>query len=707
MAKLKRIGVLLLLCVLVFSMSVSAVGADSYSGSFTHRETIGGRKTVYMPDMYTPVDVVSAYDLGIEEGFDEIKDIECDIDGNIYLLIKMGRVVVFDQALQFSREIVVTTADGEPVDYEGAQGIFLMEDGQIYIADTENARVLRCDNNGVVLQEIGMAETDLVPSDFMFRPTKVTVDSKGYLYVLSDGSYYGAVLYDPEGKFVSFYGANTVKASVLTTLANLWDMLVQNDVKRAKTERVLPFQFIDIVVDKDDFVYTCTGRTGSGASGQLRMLSPGGSNILYKKLWQGGRQASDSYNFGESSSFNRAKKAIYQNFVSLQVDERGYVYLLDAAYGLIYIYDTECNLLTVFGGGYGKGDQAGVFHTPTSMTLYGDRLFVSDGHRNSVTVFELTEFGKTFMNAQSLTLKSDHLTAKPLWNQVLSADAGNQLAQRALAKTAFIEGDYDLALSLSKVGLDAATYAQALGKVQERFTSQNFLWIFPLALVLIGAIVAWMIISRKRSVAVVKNEKVQVLFSAPFHPFLAFQKIKFQKQGSMPIALIITAFFFLSGALQTTASDFRFTSYDPTTYNIIFQFLRTVGLIVLWSLANWGVSTLQEGKGRLKEIFIVSAYSMVPVVLYQFISIPISHLLTSTDSLILTGLETVALILAGVMLIVGLMTIHDMTFPRFLFTAVLTVLGMLLVVFIIFMIGMLLSQFWQFIVTIFMEVAYR
>ncbi|MFQ8951568.1 MAG: hypothetical protein ACLR56_00140 [Oscillospiraceae bacterium] len=73
-----------------------------------------------------------------------------------------------------------------------------------------------------------------------------------------------------------------------------------------------------------------------------------------------------------------------------------------------------------------------------------------------------------------------------------------------------------------------------------------------------------------------------------------------------------------------------------------------------------------------------------------------SHILTSPSSTLLSGLSTVAAMLTGIVLTVGLMVIHEFSFPKFLGSILLTAFAMLLIIFIIFMLGMLLSQLWSF-----------
>jgi len=684
---MKKIGIVMLSFILVISLSLPAFAAGVAP---TETFTRWGEKTRVMRPVYEAVETLTLRELGIKE-FGSIVDIVSDEDGNTYVLSDEGKLFSFDAEYQLIKQYEVKDINGETVDITGSKGIYAASSTELYIADTEHARVLLC-RDGVVVSEIATPESMLIPDGFIFKPVKVTTDSKGYTYVLSEGCYYGALLFDPDGNFDSFYGANTVKGGVLTALANLWDRLTQNDVKRSKKVKQLPYQFSDIFVDEKDFVYTCTGRTSGGASGQLRMLSPGGSNIL---------AGADSYNFGERVLYERLGQMVNQNFCSVQADVDGYIYGLDASLGLIYIYDTDSNLLAGFGGGNGQGSQMGNFSTACSMTLNGDRILVADSTRNSVTVFERTEFGSLLLQAQKMTLEADYETAAPLWESVLAVDAQNSLAKSGLAKAAYDNGDYETAMAYAKDCNDVDTYSNSLSMVQQEFLTRNFVWIALIAVVLIGALVFLIIYSTKHQVVLIRNEKVRLVFTDMVHPFDSFNAIKYKKMGSVPLACVLTLLFFVSSVIVSTESDFRFTNFDATTYNSLMQLVQTVGLILLWTIANWGASTLMQGNGKLKEVFIVTAYATVPLIIYNLISAPLSHLVASATPL--TTLRTIAIAFTAILICVGLMIIHDYSFPKLLLSAFVTVLLMILVVFVIFMVGVLIMQFAGFFWEIFME----
>lgn len=708
MKKVKKLIALIISAVLLLNIGIVASAVQvRVTDSFTHQDTSGGNTvSVAMPDAFEVEAIVDARSLGLEEAYGTIVDIACDENGNCFILSEDGIIVEFDKNFDLVKTHNPTDASGKPYDFYGSKGIYV-KDSEIYIADTSNSRVVSFKDDKLV-REIVMPESALIPSDFVFSPTRVEKDSKGYIYVISEGSYYGAVMYDPNGEFTGFYGANTVSASVLSTLGYIWDTLTSNDTKRAKKVKTLPFQFVDICIDNNDFVYTCTGLTSTtNSSGQIRMLSPGGSNILYKRQYNGTRSSSSSFVFGETDYAKRLNKKINQDFESIAVDENGFIYSLDLTYGLIYVYDTDCNLLTAFGGGRGNGKQDGVFASPVSLSVSGNKVYVADSLENSVTVFSMTEFGKDLFTAQKKTLDSKYTESEEYWLRVLKKDAHNQLALCGIAKISYIKGDYEKALEYSEEGLDYVIYGQALKMVQDEFINKNFTWLFLGTVFIIALLIFLIIFKKKKQIKLVKNEKIKIFLGGFLHPFDSYNLIRYKQKDSIKIAVVMTGLYFVSDVLAVLCSNFRYTRFDAATFSSGFQLLKSIGLIILWSLANWGVSVLLQGIGKFKQVFTVTAYSVLPIVIYNFVSIPISYLLTSPTSTLMEGMKLVAMIWTGIVLTIGLMIIHNFTFPRFVASVAIGLFFMLLIVLILFIFGILITQLSSFIVTVFMEFIYR
>lgn len=707
MAKMKSaLFAFIILCVL--SLSVAAAPTATY----THRDNADGSTTpVLSRETYTAVKTITAKSLGLEDSLEGITDIYCANDGSIYILCgEYPRLIVLNPDYTFHSELFIQDGDGMYVDYTGSQGIMVEDDGTIYIADTNNARILVTDSEGTVQSVLELPESNIIPSDFIYQPQKLARDNKGYTYILSLGSYYGAIMYSPDNVFLGFYGSNTVQATALDTMSFIWDLLTSNDNKKSGSTKKLPYSFVDLCIDNQDYMYTCSGTTTStytNGTGQIRRLSPGGSNILYRRSLDDEAIISTNFNFAESKVIGRLGKPIVQNISSIDISDNGFIYALDETYGKIYIYDTDCNLLSAFGGVSGENTQTGLFNSAVSLALSGNSILIADSKNCSVTVFNITEYGTFLQQAQSLYLKGDYTDAKGLWQQVLSMDRGNQLAYRGLSKAYYVEEDYEAAMQYAKNGLDYATYDLAYQYVQKQFVAKNFIWLLPLALLLLGALAVFLIIVNKQKITLIKNEKLHTLTIVSLHPFRAFNNIKYKQQGSLLIGSILLVLFYLTSTLKFTASGFLFTRQTAENYNTLYTLVQTVGLVLLWSLVNWAVCSLFSGKGKLKEVFIATVYALVPVIVYTILYVILSHVLSLSGLTFMNGLYTVVLVFTFFLLSVGIMTVHEFNFFQFIKTGVVTLLGMILSVFIIFMIVILLQQFWNFLYTVYMEVAYR
>ena len=159
--------------------------------------------------------------------------------------------------------------------------------------------------------------------------------------------------------------------------------------------------------------------------------------------------------------------------------------------------------------------------------------------------------------------------------------------------------------------------------------------------------------------------------------------------------------------LGDVAGGFLFSSYSPKSYNVFYTVAKTVLLVLLWSVANWLVGALFSGKATLKEIYIATAYSLIPLIVYKVLSLVLSYILPLSGATFINGLYTAVLIYTFFILSVAVMTVQEYGFFKFLGTGALTLFGMLLVIFILFMVIVQIQQLGIFISSIFMEVVYR
>lgn len=457
--------------------------------------------------------------------------------------------------------------------------------------------------------------------------------------------------------------------------------------------------FTDIVVDSENFIYTATGKSGDDEiqHGQIRRFNPGGKDIL---------NASD-INFADSQVGNYQYSKQIQSLGCLDVDSDGFLYALDTTTGRIFWYDAGCNLLSVFGGSIGDGEQKGTFILPTAIAVNGTDVLITDGTGKSLTVFSETEYGTLVRNAQLITLKGDFAAAKEPWEQVVSQDINNQLGYRGLAKAYYDLGEYDKAMEYAKLGVDRETYAKAFELTRTRVLESNFYLIAAVVVLLVAAIVVWSVLKRKKGIVLIKNVKLKTALSSVAHPVESFRLIKEKGEGSVIISVVILVLFYVITVLNDTLGGFAFTVFDSESYNAIYVFLSTVGLIVLWTVSNWLVCTLAGGIGKMKEIFIVTCYSLRPILFAKTVRLILTHILVPSEGAFLDIFVVICTAYAALMLIIGIMRIHDYEFGRFLGTTIFTVIGMLIIVFLLFLVFLISQQLFAWLKTLYIELRYR
>lgn len=696
--KLSKLFAATVLVIVMMTEFSTAVFADVPYNSYTYWSDVGEEdKAVGNRQMYGAEALITAKSLGVKD-FTDISDIGTDKDGRLYILDSSSRITVTDKNFSLLYEIGKINGTYE---YNEAGGLYIERDGTVYICDTKNHRLLHITTDGKLIREIGLPDSPLIPDDFNFLPTAMTSDKDGFLYVLSDGSFYGALLYSPELEFMGFYGANSVKGSLASVLTNIKNKIISNKGKKANSKQNLPYCFVDIAIDDGGFIYTCNGYTDkSGKTGQIRRLSPGtGLNLL----------SSDDINFADSKQNGEYNNGILtkQDIMDVEVDSHGFIFGLESAYGKVFVYDKNGKKMSVLGGGTGSGTQTGTFVNVSSMALGndGEKIYVSDKRTNYITAFSVTAFGRLVRAATELTAEGKYDKSKEMWQEALKQDNNYQPAYSGLARISLNEKKYAEAMSLAKTGYDRDTYALAFEYERNRFLNDNFLWIFVLVIVAAVTVITLLIIKSKKHITLIKNREIKIMMSVSVHPVNTFTDIKEKQLGSYALCAVTVLIFYISTVLQTLAGGFMFSVYDSANFNSLWVFVRSVGLVTLWVAADWMVCTLLGGNGKLKEITVVTCYSLWPLIASNFLKLLLTNILLPTESGFLSILDTAAIIYFLILMVIGLLKIHDFSMSRLVGTSVLALVGIAAIVFLIIMVAILVQQFWGFIVTVVSEIS--
>lgn len=351
--------------------------------------------------------------------------------------------------------------------FRGPTGVFVTEEGLIYVADKENDRVVAFTydegtGKGKVQYVYTKPDSNVYDASTTFNPDKVLVDAAQNVYICIKSITKGAVVYSKEGTFSGYFGANRVEKTGEVLLNAFWKLIFNRDqIKRMKKN--VPVEISNFDIDGDNFVYTVT-ESKSASTDVFKKLNSGGTNIFTNLGYS-------DYDFGDPLQKYYRGKTYSSQITDVEISDDGTINLLDLQTGRVFQYDDECTLLFIFGG---IGTQKGTFTTVNAVESYGTNVYVLDGRKCSVTVFKQTEFGSIVHEAIELFNKGKYDEAREPWAEVLRRDSNYWLAYIGLGNAYLNQGDYATAMDYfyynSRSGYNNAFKGWRMDFIRDNFT---------------------------------------------------------------------------------------------------------------------------------------------------------------------------------------------------------------------------------------------
>ena len=196
-------------------------------------------------------------------------------------------------------------------------------------------------------------------------------------------------------------------------------------------------------------------------------------------------------------------------------------------------------------------------------------------------------------------------------------------------------------------------------------------------------------------------------FHTIFHPFDGFDQVKWEKKGSVAFSFVILLAFFLTAVFDQVLTGFIFNTVNPDKISVPSIFLITMGGFAICFVANWAISSLMFTEGELHNIFIVLAYTLVPYILSELVYIFATNVANLELQAFLTAIRIIGLIWSGVVLLVGMQYVHQLSFGNVIVNLLLTVVGILAILFLILLAYSLVSQIYTFLFTIWNELVFK
>lgn len=705
------------IAIVLAAISLAACFAGSASAMtpyITYTYSIDGN-ILESPDAYVPDLTVDSDYMGLTDPLADVRDVEVDDEMNVYIVdAGTNRIVVLDRYYKVKAEIdSFVNEQGVPDTFNNPSGIFVSPE-YIYVCDTSNSRIVILNRDFTYHRTVQQPSSSLFETDDIYSPIAVAVDKYGRMFIVSSTTYQGIIVMDENDNFYGFIGA---QAATISALELLWRKFMTAE-QLAVSEQIVSTEYNNIEIDDDDMVYaTISSIDESTLEGVIRNKDKSSTYAPVKKFNANGNDVMIRNGFyppaGEvKMEGSKAETSGPSRIIDSAVGPNGTWSIIDEKRSKIYTYNATGELLFAFGDN--SGSQTGNVKSVEAITYQGDKMVVLDKGNIGIVVYRRTEYGDILMQAIVDQDNMNFDAAADNWEQILKRNNNFDLAYIGIGKYYNWDNDFETAMKYFKAAHDTALYSDSFNEIRNVWMNKWF-WTIPVAIV-VGLLLLSKFLgyaAKINSRAVAKpgrksfKEEMYYILHLVFHPFDGFWDLKHERRGSVRAGVVIVIFTILAFFYQSIGTGYIFTGTDASYDTIFTSILSVIVPVALWVVSNWCLTTLLEGEGSLKDVFVATSYSIAPLGVFIFITTICSNFMVAGEATLLSLINTIAFAWCAFLLFFGTMVTHGYSFGKNVVTVILTIVAMAFLMFLALLFSSLIGKVVSFIAGIIVEVNYR
>lgn len=359
--------------------------------------------------------------------------------------------------------------------------------------------------------------------------------------------------------------------------------------------------------------------------------------------------------------------------------------------------------------------------------------------------------------------------AETYWQQVVKMNTNYELAYLGIGKALLRRGEYKEAMDYFELAHSATYYSKAYSEYRDAILSKNFSWIMTavILVVVLWIVLSYRKYLKKKNLALAAatamNEEKAAILSGKItalhrenqeeekinedeeddlneetqdvkkfswskvwnsikyffketvgyplyiltHPIQGFTDFKIEKKGKMWVSIVILLMYVLMEILAYQYEGIITNTNNPQKFNSIQILIYGVLPPIVLAVANWSVTTLLDGKGKMKEIFMMICYSLFPVTVFGFLNILLSNVMTLDEAQFITLINIIGWVLTGIMAFMGLVVIHEYGVGKTIWSIILTIVATLIIAFIALLVFDLVQQMYGFVYSLYKEITTR
>lgn len=673
---MKKIVALILLSLIVFIQSADVLQANTAYKTFTED---GYGRYVETQTAYTVSETIVRFG---DELFTQAQDMKISRSGFIYVAdTGNGRILVGTKSGEFVR------AFGEDV-LQKPTGLFISHDDLVYVADENKMKVFVFTENGELVNEFGRPEGILFGETANFVPQKVAVDKRDNVYIISRGNANGIIQINANtGQFLGYYAPNATAVSPLTAFRKL----IFTEEQLDKMLDVVPSTSTNINIDEKGLVYNVSQGERVQA---LRKLNVAGRNILDTRV-------QDDFP------------------VSVEIGSLENIFV-GAEDGFIYEYTSEGNLLFVFGGQDDGRQRVGLFRRLSALAVDdNDHLYALDSDRNQIQLFKPTEFADLVHEALYLYQNGDYEASKGPWEEVIRLNGLFDFAYQGLGEALYKEEQYGEALTAFRQAKYITGYSNAFWEVRNLWMREHIMTLIFIIVLIVVLVKVYGYFERKTKTVKTFLDKLTEKYRLTFfqdvafirhmikHPLNTLYSIQYENKGSVFSASFWLIILYVMYIIDRYFTGFIFRNVVEGEYALGMDTALFFGLFALVVGSNYLITTINDGEGKFKHVFIGFVYSFMPYFLFKPWTILISNVLTLNEQYLLSLANTLIYAWVAVLIFMMIKEMNDYTIRETIKIIFITIFMMIITLLSLFIIYILVVQMVQFVVSVFNEGVYR
>lgn len=690
--RVRKLGVWLLLIVMLISSTMN-VYAEEANQSY-----------LYGPNNFVKAPVAAEPGRDIDHttmGTTSLKKPSDLYATNEYLYIVdtgNNRILKLDEDYKLVKEYTEYEVKGVKTAFASPEGVYVDEQDQLFVADTNNNRIVKLSPQGDVIALFEKPQSKMLPTDFNYLPTKVVCDEAGRIFVCVKGFNMGLIELDRQGEFVQLLGASKVTYSITDAIWRLFSTKEQ----QKRMAAFVPAEYNNISVDADGFVYATTGTMSQNNKEGMkfvRKLNARGDDVLRRMDYD---SVCGDLEFSNTGSIKGASQ-----IVDCLTLSDGVYAILDQKRGRVFVYDSSGVMLFIFGE---LGQTEGTMTSPSSLVYFNNHFLVLDGVKNKIVSFNLTDYGRTILEACHYREKNELVQEEAAWQKVYAMNNNHPVIMREMGKIAYRERDMELAMYYFEQGEDQEGYSKSFQFYRRELINQYFT---PVALSIIGLLILYMIYGMykkywcKKEKVVKKQGPFAYAFYVIFRPLDGFWDLKHEKRGSVKVAAGLMVALGGVFIIQSLCTSFIFNKVRIEDYNFMFDLLKAYAPLILWTGSTWCVSTLMDGEGSYKDIIMATGYSLTPMLIILPCVTLCSNFLIFDEGVLCTFFISVAYLWVGILLIASVMQTHNYSLKKTILVSLISLLVIVIILFILLLCIALMQEILAFVVDLKTEIVNR